>query len=110
MLLGGYVNKDNGIPLQLQTNFGQSSKIVHLAQVLSFAWLHNTALWSHNPPEKREEGAESLCPKRTKRRCAACWRRASARATLRWSTTSLTPTSSATTRTASPARSEGQRP
>jgi hypothetical protein len=27
---------------------------VHLAQVLRFAWLHNTALWSHNPSEKRE--------------------------------------------------------
>src|SRR5215218_7156611 len=86
-------------------------KIVHLAQVLSFAWLHNTALWNHNPPDrKREEGAESLCLKRTKRRCAAYWRRASARATLRWSTRYSTPTSCAMTQTASLARSEGQRP
>src|SRR5215203_435246 len=30
-------------------------KIVHLAQVLRFAWLHNTALWSHNPPGKRRK-------------------------------------------------------
>src|SRR5215217_9199271 len=54
----------------------EKAKIVHLAHVLQFAWLHNIALWSHNPPGKAgEKGGQSIClQKRTRPWCAGRWR------------------------------------
>src|SRR5215204_6747975 len=55
----------------------EKAKIVHLAHVLSFAWLHNIALWSHNPPGKAgEKGGQSIClKKRTRPSHGGCVRR-----------------------------------
>ena len=65
-ILGSSINTEAGYSLAFGASIpSRWQKILHLPHVLSFAWLHNTALWSHYPPGKaREKGAESLCPKR----------------------------------------------